>query len=131
MVKLFPDYKKKSEVRELIELTISSDVELFALSLNKSTTLRASIGLCEDGKDMPELAFNSVFLDGKTIEYYLINDHEPSVEGKADFKYQLYINYAVLKKQIKVQDTLCAEIIGSSYGNYFRSNVIELPLDNY
>ncbi|MEJ6477011.1 hypothetical protein [Pseudoalteromonas piscicida] len=128
MFELFPDYKDKSEARELIELTISSDVELLTLSIENSTTLKASIGLCRDGKHIPELAFNSVFFKGKTIEYYLINGLEPRVKDNTKFQYQLYLNYAVLESQIKTRDTLCAEIKGSSYGSSFSSNVIELPL---
>ncbi|GAA0856628.1 hypothetical protein [Aliiglaciecola litoralis] len=128
MVDLFPDYKNESEIRELLEITFSSDTELFALSLKKSTTLRASIGLCNEDKHMPEIAFNAVFLDGKTIEYYLISNSEPSLKERKSFQYQLYLNFDTLQSQLYKKAKLCAEIIGSSYGSKFRSNKIELPL---
>jgi hypothetical protein len=128
MVELFPEYTFHDEVRELLEITISSNIELFKTSLDNSTTLSASIGACDNGKHLPALAFNSVFLKRKTIEFYLMSNTQPELRENGGFKYQLYINFNKYKEGRYKDLKLCAKIKGSSYGTSFTSNIIELPL---
>jgi hypothetical protein len=128
VVDIFPSYKFKDEMRQFLEVSFSSDLEVISLSLKKDMALRVIIGLCTDFYDAPSLAFPNVYLNGKTIESYTKNENEPNVTELDNTTYQAYINYLDYEKFIRdTTDTdLCLQVRGASYASSFKSNKVKI-----
>ena len=131
--KAFPDYKGKEDIRDMFELTISSDKDLFELARNNGTTmvLRNTLEVCQsDNTD--SLSFPGVYIKKGQSEYqeYLTDDRHNTFPDE----FKILVNkreFVEITSNYADGEKICLKVSAGNYFSYFSTNELEFELGKF
>lgn len=131
--KAFPDYKGQENFRDMFELTISSDRDLFELARNDGTTmvLRNTLVLCQSDNS-ESFSFPGVYVKkGQSIYQEYVTENRLNMSPR-EFK-------VLVNKKEFVESTsdytdveeMCLQVNAGNYFSYFSTNELKFALGKF
>lgn len=125
---IYTDFTNLGEVKDVIEITISSEIDIFKFSLEKSLALNARISQCSVGENIPSIIMNRIHFDGKEYRFYLQENSIMDIEKSDSYEYKVFLDYEDYLTEIRENGIdLCIQFQGSTYFYHFFTNKVRLP----